>query len=89
MPFLQGLTYNPVNGIWKNVFRDNKNITKVIIPDSVTNIENAAFANCTSFTNVTIPDIKETTRFTYKLILSGFPAWNTYKLKLIMIISIC
>ena len=33
-----------------------KDITKIIIPDSVTSIENYVFYNCSSLTNVTIPE---------------------------------
>lgn len=37
-------------------FRDNKNVEKIYIPDSVTSIGSSAFENCTSLTSVTIPD---------------------------------
>jgi len=39
---------NPVTGIGRAAFAHNKNITRVIIPDRVTNIWYAAFWDCTS-----------------------------------------
>jgi len=54
---------NPVTGIGAKAFNSNRNITKVIIPNSVKTIMNGgyiddygAFFNCTSLTSVTIPD---------------------------------
>ena len=50
-------TYNnlPVKSIYKNVFEDS-NITKVIIPNSVTSIGNWAFESCHSLTTIEIPN---------------------------------
>jgi len=45
---------NPVTGI--GGFNDNKNITKVTIPNSVKNIGDSAFSDCISLTNITIPN---------------------------------
>jgi len=47
---------NPVTGIGEQAFRDNENITRVIIPNSVTSIGIGAFYGCESLTSVTIPD---------------------------------
>jgi len=46
---------NPVTRI-ESAFENNKNITKVTIPNSVTNIEWGAFAGCTNLTSITIPN---------------------------------
>jgi len=50
-------TYNnlPVKSIYDGAFRYT-NITKVIIPDSVTSIGSSAFSGCSSLTSVTIGD---------------------------------
>lgn len=40
----------------KNLYVNNQLVTKLIIPDGVTNINNWAFRNCTSFTSIVIPD---------------------------------
>jgi len=62
---------NPVTGIGGEAFNNNDNITKVIIPNSVTSIRDGgrwgsafsveykyygAFSDCSSLTSVTIPD---------------------------------
>jgi len=47
---------NPVTSIGYYVFKDNRNITKVTIPNGVTNIGWSAFENCTSLTSVPIPN---------------------------------
>ena len=49
----QGL---PVKTIYSEAFKNNKSITSVVIPDSVTSIGNSAFYLCGSLTSVTIPD---------------------------------
>ena len=51
------LIYNnlPVKTIYDEAFKDT-NITKVVIPSSVTSIGYRAFYNCDSLTSVTIPD---------------------------------
>ena len=43
------------NGVLKK-YREEKGVTEVIIPDSVTSIGNSAFSCCASLTSVTIPD---------------------------------
>lgn len=45
----------PVVSIGTNAFNSSK-VTGVTIPNSITNIERAAFFNCTNLANVTIPD---------------------------------
>ena len=40
----------------KHLYIDNKEITKLIIPDGVTTIGDRAFRDCSSLTNITIPD---------------------------------
>jgi hypothetical protein len=45
---------NPVTSI--GGFNDKTNITKVTIPNSVTNIGSKAFADCTGLTNINIPN---------------------------------
>ena len=42
--------------IGENVFKDNKTITCIIIPNSVTSIGNGAFNNCLGLTSITIPN---------------------------------
>lgn len=46
----------PVKSIYYQAFRGNRNITKVIIPDSVTSIGFEAFYGCRALTSVNIPD---------------------------------
>ena len=46
----------PVTNIYKDAFKNNKSITSVIIPDSVTTIGYNAFRECSSLTSVTIGD---------------------------------
>ena len=45
----------PVKTIYNNAFQ-NKTITSVIIPDSVTSVGNSAFYNCSSLTSLVIGD---------------------------------
>jgi len=45
---------NPVTGIGYEAFKDNRNITKVTIPNSVTSI--SGFSGCTGLTSINIPD---------------------------------
>ncbi|MBQ3220172.1 MAG: leucine-rich repeat protein, partial [Clostridia bacterium] len=45
----------PVKEIKAMAFRNNQNITDLIISDSILSIGNYAFANCDNLTNVTIP----------------------------------
>ena len=35
----------------------NKDVTKFVIPDTVTDIKEWAFSNCTSLTSITIPSL--------------------------------
>ena len=46
----------PVISIAKNAFWDNQQITRVVIPDSVTSIGTMAFYNCDNLTSVVIGD---------------------------------
>ena len=46
----------PVVAIGEYLFSYNTNITSVIIPEGVTEIETSAFDNCTNLINITIPD---------------------------------
>jgi hypothetical protein len=46
----------PVTGIWRSAFQNNRLITRVIIPNSVIVIGNAAFERCTGLVGITIPD---------------------------------
>jgi len=45
----------PVVRIGQDVFRNNRNMQSVIIPDSIKQIDNSAFYGCSSLTSVTIP----------------------------------
>ncbi len=51
-------TYNgkPVTRIGTNVFKNNKNITNVTIPNSIVEIDGEAFSGCTGLTGITIPE---------------------------------
>ena len=53
----------PVTNIYKDAFRENRSITSVIIPDSVTTIGDQAFRDCSSLTSVTIGDSVTTIGF--------------------------
>ena len=46
----------PVRTIYNNAFYENKTITTIIIPDSVTSIGDYAFYKCSSLASVVIPD---------------------------------
>ena len=46
----------PVTGIANGAFRDCRNITSVVIPDSITSIGNSAFWHCSSLTSVKLPN---------------------------------
>ncbi len=46
----------PVTSIGKVAFFHHKGLTSIIIPDSVTGIENEAFSCCYGLTSITIPD---------------------------------
>ena len=46
----------PVKNIYNSAFKDNKTITSVVIPDSVTSIGEFAFFDCRSLTSVVIGD---------------------------------
>lgn len=48
----EGITYN-VKAIGNNAFRDCKNLTGVVIPESVTSIGSCAFEFCSSLTRIT------------------------------------
>ncbi len=50
----------PVIGIGANAFKNNRNITSIIIPDSVTFIGDYAFYGCSNLKSITIPDSVET-----------------------------
>jgi len=47
---------NPVTKIGRSAFKDNRNITRVTIPDNVTNIGERAFEGCTKLTSIIIPN---------------------------------
>ena len=46
----------PVTSIGESAFRSCKNITSLIIPDSITSISEYAFALCENLTSIAIPD---------------------------------
>lgn len=45
-----------VTSIDENAFKGNKEITSIVIPNSITYINNNSFADCTNLTYVTLPD---------------------------------
>ena len=45
-----------VNSIYMDAFENNKTITNVIIPDTLTVIESDAFSGCTGLTNIELPE---------------------------------
>ena len=57
----QGL---PVKEIWCQAFVNCKNLTSIIIPNSITSIENAAFASCENLNSVFIPSSVTNIQFT-------------------------
>jgi hypothetical protein len=63
-----------VTRIGDNAFTNNKSITKVTIPNSVTSI--AGFYGCTSLTSVSIPDKRKMTHFTQLQMLSALRQFN-------------
>ena len=46
----------PVTQILPEAFNGAKNLTEIVIPNSVTNIETSAFSGCSSLTSIVIPD---------------------------------
>ena len=46
----------PITAIMDSAFSNCKNITKIIIPDTVTSIGNTAFYNCENLVEIVIPD---------------------------------
>ena len=57
------INYLPVTRIGNNAFKNHKSLTSVTIPNSVTIIGNNAFSE-TNLNGITIPDKRETARFT-------------------------
>ena len=49
-----------VTGIGKSVFRNNIRLRKVVLPDSITLIEDFAFAKCSNLTSINLPKKLET-----------------------------
>ena len=45
-----------VSGIKENAFRDCKNLTGIVIPDSMTEIGHGAFSDCVSLNSIVIPN---------------------------------
>ncbi len=45
-----------VTGIGRSVFTQNKQLTRVVLPDTLTSIEGYAFNGCSNLTNIVLPD---------------------------------
>ena len=62
MPNLKDLDLSEVNLsiLFENVFYENKKIEKIILPNTLTTIEESAFEDCTALTTIKIPASVET-----------------------------